>query len=282
MANSTTKYKVVKPKVQQYQVADTPDITPYQGVQYDNSYRDNVDTSYYNNAINKYKDYAEQNRANQLSEAAKTQQSALKQAYITRAQNERKLSDNLTRSGIRGGATESSMLNLANQYGQARSAANTDYSNSVNAINQSIDQNIMDYTNDMESRAEEYRQNMANAMWQAAREDYSNQWQAENDRAWNVWNAQNEANAANVAAKNEAAIALANAKTERNANTTNFKREDLTNVTSEWANRYSKSSKSTLRSMMNKLDKRINKAHGAKKARLVAKRQGLAQALANK
>lgn len=147
-------------------------------------YRQGIDTSFYNNAINNYKAQAEQQRATQLGEAQKTQQSALKQAYINRLQNQQKLNQNLAQSGIRGGMTETANLNLMNQYGQARAAANTDYSNSVNQINQATDRNIFDYQSDMESRAEEYRQNQANARWQAAREDSLNQYNS----AQEYWN----------------------------------------------------------------------------------------------
>lgn len=147
-------------------------------------YSKGVDTSFYKNAITKYTQQAEKNRATQLGEAQKTQESALKQAYIQKAQNQMALNDNLVRSGIRGGATETANLRLANIYGQARAAANTDYSNSVNSINRSIDQNIFDYTSDMQSRAEEYRQNVAQAKWQADREDSLNEYNASNEY-WN-------------------------------------------------------------------------------------------------
>jgi hypothetical protein len=157
----------------------------YVAPQYDEKkYRQGIDTSFYNNAINNYKAQAEQQRATQLGEAQKTQQSALKQAYINRLQNQQKLNQNLAQAGIRGGATETANLNLANQYGQARAAANSDYTNSVNQINQSTDRNIFDYRMDMDSRAEEYRQNQANARWQADREDSLNQYNA----AQEYWN----------------------------------------------------------------------------------------------
>ncbi len=157
----------------------------YVAPEYDEKkYRQGIDTSFYNNAINNYKAQAEKQRATELGEAQKNQQSALKQAYIQRAQNQQRLNQNLAQAGIRGGMTETANLNLANQYGQARQAANTDYANSVNQINQNIDRNIFDYQSDMESRAEEYRQNQANARWQAAREDSLNQWNSTQEY-WN-------------------------------------------------------------------------------------------------
>ena len=150
----------------------------------DKKYRSGVNTSFYDKAVDNYKNQQEQNRATQLAAAQKTQQSALKQAYITRLQNQQKLQQGLATSGIRGGATETANIRLANQYGLDRNNANTNYVNSVNDINRSIDQNIADYQSDMESRAEEYRQNMAQAKWQADREDSLNEFNSVADY-WN-------------------------------------------------------------------------------------------------
>ena len=150
-------------------------------------YRQGIDTSYYTNAANQYEQEQNQNRANQIAEAQKAQTSALKNAYITRLQNERNMNQNLAMAGIRGGATETSNLRLANQYGTAVNAANTDYSNSVNQINQTIDQNIRDYKADMASKAEEYLQNQSNARWQAAREDQANRYTMQREDANNKY-----------------------------------------------------------------------------------------------
>ncbi len=155
-------------------------------------YRAGIDTSYYTKAINDFNTQAEKQRQTQIGEAGKTRDSALKQAYIQRAQNQRQLNDNLTRSGIRGGATETSNLRLANQYGTAVSAANSDYSNSVNSINQAIDKNKADYASDMNSRAEEYRQNLSQARWQADREASLARWNSQRERLQANWQAQRE------------------------------------------------------------------------------------------
>lgn len=159
--------------------------TTYKAPKYDDQkYSNGVNTAYYQNAINKYTEQANKQRASQIGEAQKQQQSALKNAYLQRVQNERAMQNSMAAQGIRGGATESSNIRLANQYGQSVAAANTDYTNSVNSINQNIDQNIFDYTSDMQSRAEEYRQNLAQAKWQAAREDSLNEYNASNEY-WN-------------------------------------------------------------------------------------------------
>ncbi len=152
----------------------------------DKKYSKGINTTYYNNAIKSYTTQAEKQRATQIGEAQKAQDSALKQAYITKVQNQNRLNEALATSGIRGGATETSNLRLQNTYGAAVGAANTDYTNSVNSINQSIDQNIADYTSDMKSRAEEYRQNLAQARWQADRENALNKYQNAREDYWNT------------------------------------------------------------------------------------------------
>lgn len=153
-------------------------------VAYDeNKYRKDINTSYYDNAINAYKQQQEQNRQQQINDAAANRDSALRQAYVNRMQSQQNLNKNLTQQGIRGGATETSNLRLATAYGNQRAAANSDYANSVTSINRGIDQNIADYTSDMQSRAEEYRQNLAQARWQAEREDATN----EQNRLTDYW-----------------------------------------------------------------------------------------------
>ena len=153
-------------------------------VAYDeNKYRKGIDTSFYDNAVNTYKQQQETNRQQQISDAGQTRDAALRQAYINKMQSQQNLNKNLTQQGIRGGATETSNLRLATAYGNQRAAANSDYANSVTSINRGIDQNIADYTSDMQSRAEEYRQNLAQARWQAEREDATN----EQNRLTDYW-----------------------------------------------------------------------------------------------
>ena len=153
-------------------------------VAYDETkYRKGIDTSFYNNAINTYKTQQEANRQQQISDAATNRDAALRQAYINKMQNQQNLKNSLAQQDIRGGATETSNLRLATAYGNQRAAANADYANSVTSINRGIDQNIADYTSDMESRAEEYRQNLAQARWQAEREDATN----EQNRLTDYW-----------------------------------------------------------------------------------------------
>ena len=70
--------------------------TTYKSPDYDDKkYRSGVSTDYYTQAVDAYRKQQEQNRATQLAAAQKTQQSALKQAYITRLQNQQKLQQSL-------------------------------------------------------------------------------------------------------------------------------------------------------------------------------------------
>ena len=159
----------------------------YTAPDYNDSYRKKIENQIgatYDAQKTAYNEQAEKDRATQLGEAQKTQQAALKQAYITRLQNQQTLNNNLAQAGIRGGMTETSNLRLTNQYGQARAAANSDYANSVNSINQNIDRNKFEYGLDVDSRKEEAIQNQANALWQADREDSLNEYNSVNEY-WN-------------------------------------------------------------------------------------------------
>lgn len=278
-------------------LAEAPTIQDYAAPNWSNDYLNNIDTSYYTNAVQRYKDYAEKNRASQLGEAEKAQKSALTQAYVTRLQNEKKLADSMARAGIRGGATESSMMNLANQYGTARNAANTDYTNSVNAINAAIDSNIFDYQSDMDARAEEYRQNMGQAMWQADRENYGNTYQANLDRLWNIYNAQNDLNMHNNDLVNSANEKYYDALNNAYINDYNAKREDKQNANANaefgtpnyWANHYANWGNKKLNKLHDKLTKQLNnlrkgkenKAQKKEIAKLKARLAGVNLALGN-
>ena len=191
-----------------------PTLPQYQAVDYSDKYRNGIDTSFFTNAIDTYTQQANKERTQQIGDAQKNRQAALKQAYVTRLQNEQNLNQNLAQAGIRGGATETANLRLANQYGQSRQSANSDYTNSVNSINQNVDRNIMDYTSDMKSRAEEYIQNQANARWQAAREDAQNKYNASREDAINKYNAAREDAQAKWQAAREDAVNQYNATTE--------------------------------------------------------------------
>lgn len=158
--------------------------TNYKAPAYSNKYRNNINTSYYEKAKDEFNKQAETTRNRQISEAQNTLQSNLKQAYVTRLQDQQRLNNNLATSGIRGGATETANLNIANQYANARGTANANYSNSVNQINNQINQSKFENTQNLNSQKEQYVQNLAQAKWQAAREDKTNEVQRQTEY-WN-------------------------------------------------------------------------------------------------
>lgn len=129
------------------------------------------DTSEYDNLYNAYATSVDQNLAAQKNEAQSSAASQLKQAYISRLQNERQLKDNLAASGIRGGATETSMLRLSNDYGNQRSAINTSLANSIKEYELAADQSKLAYKQDIDAKKLAYIENMAAEDRANARED---------------------------------------------------------------------------------------------------------------
>lgn len=87
---------------------------------------------------------------------------SLQQAYINYMMNRRNLAQNLAAAGISGGATESSLANMYNNYGNSR-----------NNINTTLAQNLRDLQNT-------YQNNVANAnqaynsQWAEANQNYNN------------------------------------------------------------------------------------------------------------
>ena len=222
-------------------------MATYQTVDWNDKYRKNIGTAAYDKQYADYAAGAEASRQQQLGEAQKTQQAALKQAYITRLQNQQKLNDNLAMAGIRGGATETSNLRLANQYGSERGLANSTYANSVNSINQAVDQNLRDAKMDIESQREQYIQNQANARWQAAREDAANKYNAATDAEKFKYQKQQDA----LAIKREDA-----------ANKYERQQAEIARQTQYWSdyynNVYSGSSKKTVQKAIQDINKRLN------------------------
>ena len=117
------------------------------------------DTSYYDNQIKKYNEYADQRAAQQVSEAQKNAQSQLRQAYVQRMQNQQTLNKNLAQAGIRGGATETSNLRLANMYGTQRGQINSDLANTVLGINNTAEENKFNNMMNTESARRQYIEN---------------------------------------------------------------------------------------------------------------------------
>lgn len=125
----------------------------------------------YDNMSQNYAASVDQNTAAQIADATKSAQGQLRQAYVTRMQDQRNLADNMTRAGIRGGATETANLRLATNYANTRSGIQGQLANSVNEINRTANQNKLAYQQEMDAKKQQYVENRQAEARQAARED---------------------------------------------------------------------------------------------------------------
>jgi hypothetical protein len=80
---------------------------------------------------------------------------ALREAYITKMQNQRDLNQRLAAMGLNGGATETTMARLANQYGNSRTDVNNTRNRSLAGINQT-------YSEQLAAALQAYNSAMAN------------------------------------------------------------------------------------------------------------------------
>lgn len=95
-----------------------------------------------------YNDYAEKQKvdvAKQKDTTTKDYNDKLKQAYISRMQNQKTLDENLIKSGIRGGATETSNLKLSTNYQNTRNDINKDKARALENIDQQANDNLFSY-----------------------------------------------------------------------------------------------------------------------------------------
>ena len=118
-----------------------------------------------------YNASVDQDKNQQIIDATKSAQSQLRQAYVNRMQDQRTLANNLAMAGIRGGATETANMRLANQYANTRSGINNQLATSVNDINRTANQNKLAYQQDIDTKRQQYIENRQSEARQAARED---------------------------------------------------------------------------------------------------------------
>ena len=98
---------------------------------------------------------AEQNKAQTAAEYNEK----LKQAYVSQAQNQRNLNNNLMQAGIRGGASESSMLNLANTYQNTRNSLNSEKATALQKIDTENEANKLEYKINNDTARLQYMEN---------------------------------------------------------------------------------------------------------------------------
>lgn len=130
-----------------------------------------IDTSAYDKLKANYNKSVDADTARRIAQAQTSADSQLKQAYVTRMQNERTLRDNLAQSGIRGGATETSNIKLANQYGANVGQINSTLAQTTNEINATADANKLAYAQDIDAKKRQYIEDREREARQTARED---------------------------------------------------------------------------------------------------------------
>lgn len=140
----------------------------------------------YDNMTANYNASVDQNTAAQIADATKSAQGQLRQAYVTRMQDQRNLQDNMARAGIRGGATETANLRLATNYANTRSGIQGQLSNSINDINRTANQNKLAYQQEMDAKKQQYVENRQSEARQAARED-SQQKRTQDIERYTAW-----------------------------------------------------------------------------------------------
>lgn len=142
--------------------------------EYYRKYMEGIDTSAYDQLASDYAAAVDKDTESQIAKANAAAKSNLKQAYITRMQDQRTLADTLTRSGIRGGATETANLKLATNYGNTRNTINTQLASSIDDINRTASQNKLAYQQDIDAKKQAYIENRQAEARQAAREQVAN------------------------------------------------------------------------------------------------------------
>ena len=129
------------------------------------------DTSYYDKAKEDYKKQAEDAAAKRKTDTESDYTARLKAAYIARQQNQQKLSENLALAGIRGGATETSNLKLANNYSATVNSLNGEKATALNNIDTETQQNILANDQSVNTAQQQYIQNREAEDRSNARED---------------------------------------------------------------------------------------------------------------
>lgn len=121
-----------------------------------------------NSSLNTLKSNYEYGQGVQNDDAAKS----LREAYINYMMNKRNLAQNLSAAGVSGGATESSLAKMYNNYGSSRNNINTTlaqnlanllntYNNNVSAANQAYNSQYADAINNRNAQYNQLEQMLA-------------------------------------------------------------------------------------------------------------------------
>lgn len=124
------------------------------------------DTSRYDQLYNDFEKKQKADAAKQKQQTEADYNQRLKEAYISRMQDQKSLNDNMAKMGVRGGATETATLKNNINYQNTRNQLNKDKAQAIQNIDDNANSNIFNYkqTNDaakisyMEQREAEDRQ----------------------------------------------------------------------------------------------------------------------------
>lgn len=108
---------------------------------------------------NLYKEYAKAQdsvAATQIQQATNDANNRLREAYVTRMQNQRTLNDNLVKSGLRGGISETSNLALQTNYENSRNTINSEKLKAIQDINTATEQNKLAYKQQNDAAKQSY------------------------------------------------------------------------------------------------------------------------------
>lgn len=130
-----------------------------------------LDTTAYDELQKKYNASVDSNTASQIANAQQTAQSNLKQAYVSRLQNEQKMNKNLATAGIRGGMSETANLGVANNYANQRGTINSQLASNVRDINNTANQNKLAYAQEIDTAKQSAIENYDAEQRAYARED---------------------------------------------------------------------------------------------------------------
>lgn len=148
-------------------------------------------------------------------------ENALREAYINRMQNERALAQQMALNGINGGASETTIANMLNNYGNNRNDINTQVANNLasleNAYNNNLasaEQNYNDALNNAENQRLGYIMNLNNDLNNGIANSYNDMYNAYG----NLSNDYTKAMIDLIEAQEKARIANSNIVRNTNAN----------------------------------------------------------------
>lgn len=114
------------------------------------------DTSFYTKQNEEYAAEQDKRAKEQAKKSDAAYNTKLKEAYISRMQDQKNLNENLAASGIRGGASETSNLNLATNYQKTRNSLNTEKAQASADIYSEAEANKFAYKQTTDAAAQSY------------------------------------------------------------------------------------------------------------------------------